>query len=295
MIPSLTPVTIGGAPPELRLYVALAERAGFSAVDLDLDTVLDEMQNSSEDRGRALFEQFEIAPASGGLSVEWRGGGEKGEQAFQSTIASLPNLAKAAQQIGCRRICTWLPPAIDDDPDEFRSRSAARFRRIAEILADHDLHLGLEYVAPETLRRGPQAMGAHEFVHTLPQTLDFIAEIDAPAKNVGLLLDSFHWFCAGSDIDELAALTPAQIVHVHINDAPNLPLTDQLDHQRLLPGDGVINLRAFLTTLAKLGYREFVGVEVFNDGLKSQGREAAAELAGESMERLFSQVFAGPG
>lgn len=61
-------------------------------------------------------------------------------------------------------------------------------------------------------------MGANVFIYNMPATLELIADIDSPHKNVGLLADSFHWFTTGAASEDIAALSPEQIVHVHIND-----------------------------------------------------------------------------
>ncbi len=283
MIPALSPVTIGGAPSNLREYIALAERYGFGGVEIDLRAVRTAVEQSSLGAVRTLFEQLDCAPASAGLPVEWR----KDDATFEAGVAELRELADLSQQIGCSRICTWLPPTVDEDASLFRDNTARRMRVLADLLAARDLRLGLEFVGPKTLRSGSNAMGANEFIYNLPQTLELISEIAAPAGNVGLLVDSFHWFCTGSNPEELAGLTPEQIVQVHINDAPDKPLDEQIDQERLLPGLGVINLRLFLRTLASAGYRGFVAVETFSAKLKAIGHEVAAERAGDAMERLF--------
>jgi sugar phosphate isomerase/epimerase len=283
MIPALSPVTIGGAPESLRDYVVLAEQYGFGGIEVDMGVVIREAKASSWDAVKALFEQLAVAPASTGLPVEWR----KDDETFNATLPKLRDYAEAARAIGCRRVCDWMPPAIDEDPKEFRKKCVSRFRAVAEILGEYSLRLGLEFVGPKTLRVGPKAMGSNEFVHNIPQTLELIADIDARAGNVGMLVDSFHWFCTGSKVDEIANLSERQIVHVHINDAPDVPVDEQIDNQRLLPGEGIIDLKAFLQALSKMGYRDFVAVETFNNELTSLGRERAAHLTGEAIERVF--------
>jgi len=283
MVPTLCSVTIGGAPEKLRDYVALAEQCGFGAIEVDMGSVVRAAEESSWDAVRALFDQLAIAPAATGLPVNWRGSDDE----FAAGMAKLPATAQACQEIGCRRVCTWIPPAIDGDPAAFRASSVTRFRAVAKMLSDYGIRFGLEFVGPRTSRVGPKAMGPNEFIFNLPQTLNLISEIDAPAGNVGLLIDSFHWYCTGSNADELLALEARQIVHVHVNDAPDVPVDEQLDMQRLLPGDGVIDLATFMGSLAKVGYRDFVAIETFNKELTALGREAAAEKAGLAMERLF--------
>src|ERR1700722_17666182 len=253
MIPALSGVTIGGAPSSLRDYVALAERYGFGGVEIGLESLVKEAEASSWSAVKATFDTLDVAPASGGLSVDWR----KDDATFETGLAALPDLAKAAQNVGCTQVCTWIPPSISADPAEFRANSVKRFREIAIVLGAHGIRFGLEFVGPETARIGPKAMGINEFIYTIPQTMDLISDINAPDDNVGLLVDSFHWFCTGSDLKVLGSLTAKNVVHVHINDAPDRPLSEQLDFERLLPGEGIIDLANFFGTLKKIGYTGF--------------------------------------
>jgi sugar phosphate isomerase/epimerase len=51
---------------------------------------------------------------------------------------------------------------------------------------------------------------------------------------------------------DILALSPDQIVLVHINDAPDLPPDEQIDNQRLLPGEGIIPLQDMLGALGEV-------------------------------------------
>lgn len=282
MIPALSGVTIGGAPSDLREYVALAERYGFGGVEIGLESLVKAADESSWSAVRATFDALEVRPASGGLPVDWR----KDDDTFRTGLAALPKLADAAKNVGCAQVCTWIPPSISADPAEFRANAVRRFREIAVILGDYDIRFGLEFVGPKTARVGAKAMGPNEFIYTIAQTLDLIADINAPEDNVGLLVDSFHWFCTGSDMNALGGLTARQVVHVHINDAPDRPLDEQLDFERLLPGEGVIDLAGFFGTLKKIGYTGFAAVETFSADLKAMGREKAAAATGAAIENI---------
>lgn len=287
IIPALNAVTLGGAPP-LREYVALAEASGFGGIDLGIEEVVRIAEESSWGAVRALFEQYEVAPASFGLPVEWR----RDHAAFQEGLTRLPEYARAAQEIGCTRCCTWLPPAVEENADHFRRQTFARFSEIARVLGDQGIRFGLEFVGPYTMRHGPAARGRHPFIWTMEQTLDLIEEIDPPHDNMGLLLDSFHWYTTEDTPDNIIALTPDQVVHVHINDAPNRPVKEQMDNERLLPGEGVIDLGAFLAALMTIGYDGFTAVEVFSEELKGMGAEEAAARAASSLPKVFSSAQA---
>ncbi len=282
MISTLNTVTIGGQPP-LKAYLALAQKYGFGGVEVNIGEVMKLSQETSLAEVKALFDSAGIIPATFGLSVDWR----KDAATFTEGMVTLPEQAKAAQAIGCTRICTWLPPAISGDPLEFRNLARDRFQEIATVVGEYGIRFGLEWVGPYTLRHGPKAMGPNEFIWNMPATLELIADIDAPHDNVGLLADSFHWFTTGADAADIAALSPEQIVHVHINDAPDKPRDEQMDGERLLPGEGVIDLAAFLGALKQIGYAGPVAVETFSRTLPELGFDEATRRTAESVKALI--------
>jgi len=51
----------------------------------------------------------------------------------------------------------------------------------------------------------------------MAETKELILDIGAP--NLGIVLDSWHWYCAGETIDDLMTLNNQDIVAVDLNDA----------------------------------------------------------------------------
>jgi 4-hydroxyphenylpyruvate dioxygenase len=58
-------------------------------------------------------------------------------------------------------------------------------------------------------------------------------------------------------------------------------------HQRLLPGDGIIDIERFVDKLKSVGYQGPVGIEVFNDALKRLPPEVAARHAWQALKRCW--------
>ena len=56
---------------------------------------------------------------------------------------------------------------------------------------------------------------------------------------------------AGATTDDIIHAGKDRIVHIHFDDAPNLPPEQIQDNERLLPGEGVINLTGFLQALKR--------------------------------------------
>ncbi|MBB6730682.1 sugar phosphate isomerase/epimerase family protein [Cohnella zeiphila] len=275
MIPTLNPVTTGrdAAPEE---FLDAASNAGFPAVDYTILPFYRAYREQSFAAAREMLEKRGLILGSFGLPVEFR----KDEALFRKELAALPDIARFAAELGATRCCTWLYPATDESVAEYTSRFIRRLRECAKVLEASGIRFGIEWVGPKTLRTLK-----HDFIHTLPGVLEMIDAIDVPG--VGVLFDSFHWFTSGATRQDILALKPEQIVLVHLNDAPDKPADEQIDGQRLLPGEGIIDLHGMLSALKEIGYDSFVSVETFSDSLPLLGSREAAVRTKKALDRVL--------
>ena len=97
------------------------------------------------------------------------------------------------------------------------------------------------------------------------QTLDLASEIveRVARPNVGLVIDSFHFYAGGSTIESIDAVDPARLFVFHINDAEDLPREALEDRHRLLPGLGILPLEQIVAALRRIGYDRVTSVEIF--------------------------------
>ncbi|PHX95538.1 MAG: xylose isomerase [Pedosphaera sp.] len=196
-------------------------------------------------------------------------------QRFADGMRQLPGFAQVLQRCGVTRLGSSIVPFHDElSYAENFQQHVERIGAVARVLGDHGVRFGLEYCATPTLRRGKR----HEFIHSLPQVRELISTISTP--NLGLVLDSWHWWMSGSSAEELASLRKDEVVGVDLNDAPvAVPQVELLDRQRELPGaTGVIDLAQFLGTLQRLGYDGPVRAEPFEfTGWQRKPAEVAIE------------------
>ncbi len=117
-----------------------------------------------------------------------------------------------------------------------------------------------------------------------------IAEIGRP--NVGIVLDSRHWYHAGDTGGDIASLPAQDFVSVELNDAPSgTPKNQVPDGKRGLPAaTGVIGVATFLRSLAKIGFDGPVRVEPFNDAVRRMTPDDAAAAAMSGLKKAFSLV-----
>lgn len=253
--------------------IELAGAYGFQAVDLD---ALSLVQRYGVEKSRELLAANDVVIGSIGLSVEWR----TTEEAFLEGLEGLAFSAAAARALGCTSCCTYILPSTDEKAAHFMALATRRLRICAQILGAYGIKLGLEFVGPHHLR----TRWAHPFIWTLEETLDWIDAIGE--SNVGLLFDAYHWYTNGLTKSDIEALRADQIVHVHINDAPDVPIEEALDNRRLYPGEGVIDLVGFLQGLNKIGYNGAVTQEVLADP-PTESPEALVQRSKAGFDKVF--------
>jgi sugar phosphate isomerase/epimerase len=270
MYACLNRVTSGGALP-LEEFVKLSADAGFAGADVDLSYGV---QHGTAALGE-LYARHKQRFGGWG-PPDWRGEPHKAKEILEQ----LKKLAPVAAELKIDSSATWLLPSSDLPMLENWRFHVERLRPVAQVLADSGLRLGIEHVAPNHLRR----LKKHEFLFTAGQMLELAHDI---GPSVGLLVDSFHVHAAGDAMDCIKTIPKERIVLVHINDAPKVPIHQLQDGQRLLPSEGAIDLKLFLTTLRATGYAGPVSVEVFSDDLKRMPPRESARRAGDAVNKVF--------
>ena len=87
--------------------------------------------------------------------------------------------------------------------------------------------------------------------------------------NVGMVLDSFHWYCADDKIEDIRSLKPDEITHVDFNDARTgfINVSRRKMARELPMATGVINAKDFLQGLLDIGFDGPLRTEPFNQVL----------------------------
>ena len=269
-----------------RQAIEYAAKYDFESVYAD-PGFLSSLDDTARAELAATMKEHGIIWGAAGLPVEFR----TDEGTFKKGLKRLPAIAEAMQLAGVTRVGTWLRPYHSELTyvTNFRQH-ARRLRDCVKVLGDHGLRFGMEYVGPRTL----WASTRHSFIHTMAETKELIAEIGQ--DNVGLVLDSWHWYTAHETADDLRTLTNKDIVACDLNDAPvGRAIDDQIDNQRELPSaTGVIDLKTFLGVLVEIGYDGPVRAEPFNAKLNAMDNNAACLTTSEAMKKAFSLVIPTP-
>jgi len=256
-------------------FAKLAARTGY----LGTDVMLGDAMKEGVEKTRALLTGLDVRPAVADFPVEFR----KDEATFRAGLDNLDASAKFMAGIGCPRMFTWIMSSSDTPRDELRRLYKQRFTESARILQRSGVRLGLEFLGPLHIRK----QMAYEFIWRMGDMLEFAKEC---GPNVGLNLDAWHWYHAGATIDDILNAGVERIVHVHFDDAAAMPPEHVRDNERLMPGDGVIDLVGFLHALSKIGYRDALSIEIFGKFVQAMTPEQAARTGLEKARAVFAKA-----
>jgi sugar phosphate isomerase/epimerase len=213
---------------------AAASAAGFSALGLRADLAGPEARTELAGAGLRCHELLALVV---------------GEDA-PGTIENAERLARAAAEVGAEWVLSVYLTGVSD-------RTTKLVERCAAILAEAGTALAVEF-SP----LGPVA--------TLRDALDLVAA--AGAGRAGVIIDSWH-FCTGTERWDALARVPLELVaYVQFADA-SAPTSDnamrESMHGRAFPGEGVLELDRFASTLLDRGFDGLVSVEVLSRELRA--------------------------
>lgn len=269
--------TLTGGKPAWPEFARLAAQTGYGGVDINLPAAMKE----GLDATRSLLADLKLRPSFCSCPAS----ATRDEETFKKSMEGLDEAASFAAAIGCNRMTVPLSPSSDTPKEELRRTLKERYTAVGAVLAKHDVRLGFEFLGSLQAR----TRAAHEFIWRMNETLDFAKEC---GPNVGLLLDSWHWYHVGATLEDIVNAGKSRIVTVHVSDGAKVAPEDVRDNQRLLPGEGAIDLVGFLKTLKEIGYEDGVSPEPLGRIPKEMSAEEGAKLGLESTLAVMKKAGA---
>lgn len=246
---------------------------GYYSMDIAADT--------AKGAARELFARSGIVP----VSFRMVPGLDETAERFHEALPLARELIEKAAQAGYQTATTWILPGSNTLHQEaYHTQMIERLQIMSELLAPYNIPLGVELVAPETMRR--------EYRYPIGcRTTDLLALLARVGRaNVGVCMDCFHAYCTGQPEAEYGAITDvSQLVIVHISDAVRgVPPSEQQDQDRRLPGEsGVIDCAQVFDWLRKLNYQGAVVLEPIDARFEKQGFAKSLQQAGEAVRRVW--------
>jgi sugar phosphate isomerase/epimerase len=147
------------------------------------------------------------------------------------------------------------------------------YRELLELGMQHGVKPSMEY------------LGFVEQLNTLESALEILHIAGHPAGTV--IIDPFHAFRGGGAFESLAKLRPEQIAISHFNDTPAAPPREQQhDRDRVMPGEGHLDLARWIRLLKQIDYSGWLSLELFNETLWQVDPREVARIGLEKMRAI---------
>ncbi|HWO00253.1 MAG TPA: sugar phosphate isomerase/epimerase [Blastocatellia bacterium] len=257
---------------DLETDIRAASKAGFDFLEIWASKLGAFLQSHGTAELQTLFANHNLKPYSINSieRITFRNADSE-----RSLLAECEILCEAASYLNCPYIVVVpspLPPGVSRaEVIEESTRVLGVLGRIAE---KRGVGLAFEFLGQTDCS-----------VQTLALADEIVLRVNR--ENVGVVIDSFHFYTGGSTIESIGALDPDRLFIFHINDAEDLPREQLEDRHRLLPGLGILPLKEIIVTLRGIGYDRVASVEIFRPEYWERDPFELAREARAAAERVL--------
>lgn len=252
--------------------IKAASQAGYDFVEIWAKKMEAYLSDHSIDDLNDLFKKGKLKPLAIN-SVEFVTFNSSWEKT--NTMNMIKRYAEVADKIGCPYIVlvpSSRPPAVSDK--EVYKESVSVLQEISDKFKNYKVRFAFEFLGFSWCS-----------VSTLEQDFKIVKGVGR--NNIGLVLDTFHFYAGGSAIQSIKNVDQEKIFILHINDAENLPEEKLQDAHRLFPGEGVIPLQEIMARLKEIHYDGPVSIEMFRPEYWAQPAEEVARKGIQAIRRFL--------
>ena len=249
--------------------IEVAKAAGYEAIELwhdHIDTHLVAGGTLTEIR-KAIDDSRLKIPTTIYLAGWFQPGGTEHDVA----IAEVRRRLEQAAAVGAEFSIAGPPPGKAD-----RDLGARHYAELLELGKSYGVKPAFEY------------LGFVDDINTIDDAIDIVQR--SGHSDATVVIDPFHCWRGGGSAASISKLKANQIAISHFNDAPSMPPANtQHDSDRVLPGDGAIDLRFYCDQLVSIGYDGYLSLELFREDLWAKNPFEVATLGLEKMKAVVER------
>jgi len=255
-------------PQLLIRKIELAGHAGYDGIELWLNDIYDYIGRGGEVRDieRALSDNGLIVPSM----IAIRQWGDMDGWEYELVKDEARRRFALCARLGAPHIVA-TPPLEKTETEHL----PGRYRDLLEIGREEGVKPTFEYIS------------FFKSVYRLADAWEIVKQADDPDSSI--ILDAFHNWNSNSTLDDLRAIPLEKISHYHIDDAaPGKAATTQTDPDRVMLGEGQIDLAAEIKVLKEKDYDKTVSLELFNAKLWEKDPLEVITTGLTRMKNLFA-------
>ena len=253
-------------PAGLMDKIRIASETGYSAIELWNDdlTAYEEQGGSLADVKKALDDYGLSVPTVIALHGWLNTTGTEHQEAIEEAKR---RMAQAAA-IGSTYIISSPPREVAD-----LQLGGKNYRELLELGREFGVKPAMEF------------LGFVDGVNQVKHAWEVMEVADHPDSTI--VLDPFHIYRGGGEIEDIKGIPGEKIAVFHFNDAPAQPAREaQSDADRVYPGDGILDLGQMISILNDAGYTGVISLELFNPTYWEQNPAEVARIGLEKMRAI---------
>ncbi len=252
--------------------IKAAGAAGFEYLEIWAAKLRVYLQTNSTSDLKRLFDENNLKPYSIN-SIEHIT--FRNKEDYSKIKAECEELSRVASEIDCPFVVVVpgkLP--VDASKDLIAAESVRVLNELSDIAEKFNVSLAFEFLGQTDCS-----------VQTLGLADEIVKEVNR--SNVGLVLDSFHFYAGGSTFESIDALDADKLFIFHINDSEDRPKAELNDSHRLLPGLGILPLKEIKAAFDRIGYDRIASVEIFRPEYWERDAFELAKDAKDAMVKVL--------
>jgi sugar phosphate isomerase/epimerase len=252
-------------PTPLLEKVRIAGRLGFDAVELWNDEITEFESHSSLGELKRIITDAGLRVASVIALGGWL---DLDDKSYHTGLDECRRRMDQAAALGSPIIVASPPQGRVD-----RAHAVERYGELLRLGRRHGVRPALEFLG---------------FVDGISTLAEARAIADATRDpDATLVVDVYHILRGGGRLEEIRGLSGSQIAIFHLDDMPAKPsFREQTDHDRVMLGDGVVDLRQVVADLRAIDYQGALSLELFNKALWALDPEDVCRMGLERMRAL---------
>ena len=255
-------------PQPLIRKIELAGQAGYDGIELWVNDIYEYIGRGGEVRDveKAITDNGLIIPSM----IAIRQWGDMDGWEYQLVKDEAKRRFALCARLGAPYIVA-TPPLEKTETEHLPER----YRDLLEIGREEGIRPTYEYIS------------FFKSVYRLADAWDIVQKADDPDSTI--ILDAFHNWNSNSTLEELRQIPLDKISHYHLDDAAKgKPPMTQTDPDRVMIGEGQIDLKAEIAALKEIGYDKTVSLELFNAELWEKDPLEVISTGLTRMKELFA-------
>ena len=256
-------------PAGLMDKIRIAAETGYSAIELWNDdlTAHEEQGGSLADVKKALDDYGLSVPTVIALHGWLNTTGTEHQEAIEEAKR---RMAQAAA-VGSTYIISSPPREVAD-----LQLGGENYRELLELGREFGVKPAMEF------------LGFVDGINQVKHAWEVMEVADHPDSTI--VLDPFHIYRGGGEIEDMEGIPGEKIAVFHFNDAPAEPArAEQSDADRVYPGDGILDLGKMISILKDAGYAGVISLELFNPNYWEQDPAEVARIGLEKTKSVLSR------